>query len=54
MGLVCDSWGRIAGHPGLYVVDGAPGATGCANPALTIGAGAERCMDRILAENVIG
>ncbi len=55
MGLVCDSWGRIAGHPGLYVVDGAliPGATGCANPALTIGAIAERCMDRILSENLI-
>lgn len=55
MGLVCDSWGRIEGHPGLYVVDGAliPGATGCANPALTIGAIAERCMDRILAEDLI-
>jgi cholesterol oxidase len=56
MGLVCDSWGRIEGHPGLYVVDGAliPAATGCANPALTIGAIAERCMDRILAENLSG
>ncbi len=47
---VCDSYGRVFGHKGLYVVDGAliPGSTACSNPSLTIAALAERCMDRIL------
>ncbi len=38
--------GEVFGHPGLYVLDGSslPGATG-ANPALTITALAERCME---------
>ena len=51
MGKACDVDGRVLNYDGLYVVDGAliPGSTSACNPALTIGAIAERCMDRILA-----
>ncbi len=54
MGKVCDDLGRVAGHAHLYVVDGAliPGSSTCVNPALTIAAIAERCLDRILAEDI--
>lgn len=50
MGQACDLDGRVLGYDGLYVVDGAliPGSTAACNPALTIAAIAERCMDRIL------
>ncbi len=53
LGKACDFAGRVKHHPGLYVVDGAliEGATGLANPSLTIAALAERCMDHILAED---
>lgn len=53
MGKVCDDFGRVAGHERLYVVDGAliPGSSTCVNPALTIAAIAERCLDRILTED---
>lgn len=53
LGKACDLAGRVKHHPGLYVVDGAliEGATGLANPSFTIAALAERCMDRILAED---
>ncbi len=52
IGRVCDSFGRVYGHDGLYVLDGAllPGTCGCANPSLTIAALAERAMERILCE----
>jgi cholesterol oxidase len=52
---VCDDCGRVKGHPGLYVVDGAlmPGSTTCVNPVLTIAAVAERCLDRILTEDIV-
>lgn len=45
-----DEVGRIPQYPGMYVVDGAllPGSAGCANPALTIAALAERNIERIL------
>lgn len=45
-----DGVGRLPQYPGLYVVDGAllPGSAGCANPALTIAALAERNIERIL------
>jgi cholesterol oxidase len=47
---VVDSWGRVYGHPGLYVADGAamPGPVG-ANPSFTIAAFADRVADGILA-----
>jgi cholesterol oxidase len=45
-----DNFGTVRNYPGMYVVDGAliPGNTGCANPALTIAALAERNVERIL------
>lgn len=45
-----DSYGRVVGHPGLYVMDGAaiPGATGTVNPSLTITALAERNIEQII------
>lgn len=54
--VVCDSYGRVHGHPGLYVVDGSlvPGATPAGNPFWTIAALAERCMDRIVADDLAG
>jgi cholesterol oxidase len=54
MGKACDLHGRVAGYPGMYVVDGAllPGSAGGVNPALTVAAIAERCIERIIAEDV--
>jgi cholesterol oxidase len=54
MGNVCDHEGRVAGHPHLYVVDGAllPGSSTCTNPAFTIAAIAERCLERIVATDL--
>ncbi len=54
MGSVCDDCGRLSGHPGLYVVDGSllPGSTTPANPAFTIAAIAERCLERIIAADI--
>ncbi|MFT7582304.1 MAG: cholesterol oxidase [Myxococcota bacterium] len=54
MGQACDTFGRVHGHPGLYVVDGAliPGSVPTANPALTIAAIAERCLDDIVANDL--
>lgn len=48
--LATDNIGMVRNYNGLYVIDGAlvPGHTGCANPALTIAALAERNIERIL------
>ncbi|MET0386993.1 MAG: GMC oxidoreductase [Polyangiales bacterium] len=52
LGTATDAYGRIEGHPGLYVVDSSLIPVGiCANPALTTAALAERNMERILAED---
>ena len=52
MGSVCDLEGRVQGHKGLYVLDGAliPGTTAACNPSLTIAAVVERALDRILRD----
>ncbi|MBD2344331.1 GMC oxidoreductase [Anabaena subtropica] len=54
LGKACDEYGRVLGYRGLYVVDGAllPGTAACANPALTIAALAERCVEKIIAEDI--
>jgi cholesterol oxidase len=54
IGRVCDAYGRVMGHPGLYVVDSAliPGATPAGNPFWTVAALAERCMDAIVAQDL--
>ncbi|MBD2728164.1 GMC family oxidoreductase [Nostoc sp. FACHB-892] len=54
MGKVCDQYGRVLNYQGLYVVDGAliPGPTACTNPSFTIAAIAERCMEKIIAEDI--
>jgi cholesterol oxidase len=48
---VVDSYGRVFGHPGLYVADGSvmPGPVG-ANPSFTIAALADRFADGIIDE----
>lgn len=53
VGRACDTFGRVRGMPGLYVVDGAliPGVTPTSNPAWTIAALAERALDTILRED---
>lgn len=54
LGKVSDSYGRVLGHKGLYVVDGAgvPGSTGTVNPSLTITALAERGIENIISQGV--
>ncbi|MEV6772535.1 GMC oxidoreductase [Nocardia sp. NPDC051030] len=50
LGQATDSYGRVHGHPGLYVMDGAgiPGSTATVNPSLTITAIAERNIEAII------
>jgi cholesterol oxidase len=54
MGRVCDVSGRVQGHPGLYVLDGAllPGTSAACNPSMTIAALAERALDEIVRTDV--
>ncbi|QFG26218.1 GMC oxidoreductase [Actinomadura sp. WMMB 499] len=54
MGTVCDLDGRVRGHRGLYVLDGAllPGTAAACNPSMTIAAVAERATDGIVARDV--
>ncbi len=53
LGEACDYHGRVNGHPKLYVVDSAllPRSAGGVNPALTVTALAERCVEDILAHD---
>ncbi len=53
MGRATDTFGRMRGVPGLYVVDGSlvPGVTPTCNPAWTITALAERALDTIVRED---
>ncbi|MEE1926750.1 GMC oxidoreductase [Streptomyces sp. TRM 70351] len=50
LGEATDAYGRLHGYTGLYCLDGAlmPGSTAAVNPALTIAAIVERCLDRII------
>jgi cholesterol oxidase len=54
MGSVCDLNGRVLGHKGLYVLDGAlmPGTTAACNPSMTIAAIAEHAMDQIVKNDI--
>lgn len=54
MNTVCDLQGRVHGHPGLYVLDGAliPGTTAACNPSLTIAAVAERALEIITTQDI--
>lgn len=54
MGSAVDLYGRVLGHHGLYVLDGAriPGSTGACNPSMTIAALAEHSMATIVSQDV--
>ncbi|AZM56754.1 cholesterol oxidase [Streptomyces sp. WAC 01529] len=53
LGKATDGYGRLHGHPGLYVIDGAliPGNTSV-NPFVTITALAERNIEKIIATDL--
>ncbi|MEU4769255.1 GMC oxidoreductase [Actinosynnema sp. NPDC023794] len=52
LGRSTDAYGRLRGYNGLYCLDGAlmPGSAAAVNPALTIAAVVERCLDEIIAD----
>lgn len=52
IGKATDMHGRLHGHDGLYCLDSAlmPGSTAAVNPALTIAAIAERCLDHVISD----
>lgn len=52
MGIACSNYGEVLGTPNLFVVDGAaiPGSSGAASPSLTIGANAERIMEKLIPQ----
>jgi cholesterol oxidase len=53
LGKASDYYGRVKSYKGLYVVDSAmiPGSAGVVNPSFTIAALAERCLERIIAQD---
>ncbi|WP_416966101.1 GMC oxidoreductase, partial [Streptomyces sp. Agncl-13] len=53
-GDAVDLTGRVLGHKGLYVLDGAriPGSTGACNPSMTIAALAEHSMRTVVRQDV--
>lgn len=53
LGRACDEIGRVRGYDRLYVVDSSlfPGHTACCNPAWTVAAVAERCVEKIIAQD---
>lgn len=55
LGQTCDYYGRVINYENLYVVDASliPGSTGCVNPSWTVAAIAERCMDQIIAQDIV-
>ncbi|MFD3589286.1 GMC oxidoreductase [Streptomyces sp. NPDC058683] len=54
MGDAVDLTGRVLGHQGLYVLDGAriPGSTGACNPSMTIAALAEHSMRTVVRQDL--
>ncbi|XUL89336.1 GMC oxidoreductase [Streptomyces galilaeus] len=54
MGDAFDLAGRVLGHQGLYVLEGAriPGSTGACNPSMTIAALAEHSMRTIVQQDL--
>jgi cholesterol oxidase len=53
IGTATDLYGRVNNYPKLYVLDGSllPRSAGGVNPALTITALAERCIEKIIMED---
>ena len=53
-GKASDNYGRLKAYKNLYCVDGSmiPGYTCAANPAMTIAAVAERCLDDIIRNDL--
>lgn len=50
LGQATDEYGRLHGYKNLYCMDGSlmPGSTAAVNPALTIAAIIERCLDHVI------
>jgi cholesterol oxidase len=56
IGQATDLYGRVNNYPRLYVLDASllPRMAGAVNPALTVAALAERCIERIIRDDMIG
>jgi len=53
LGKACDYHGRVSGYPKMYVIDASliAGSSACCNPAWTVAALAERCMENIIGND---